>query len=147
MGLRLGDFTGSGGAAKNSVNRRCFIGGSDARTIIGPDEDTLIHLWREKRGEVEPKDLSGNLIVQLGNATEPLNRAWYERNTGRTIKDFQRRGRHPVNCWNGGVPGRDGLGISGSCGRCQLPGTCPITCASPNRVCVGVHRHPHHSHR
>ena len=39
--------------------------------------------WREKRGEVEPEDLSGNLIVQLGVVTEPLNRDWFERNTGR----------------------------------------------------------------
>src|SRR5271156_4647046 len=101
MGLRLGDviFTGSGGVAKSSVNRRCFIGGSDARTIMGPDEDALIRLWREKRGEVEPDDLSGNLIVQLGNATEPLNRAWYERNTGRAITDVQGWVRHPANGW------------------------------------------------
>jgi hypothetical protein len=34
----------------------------------------VLRLWREKRGEVEPKDLSGNLIVQLGAATEDLNR-------------------------------------------------------------------------
>jgi predicted phage-related endonuclease len=31
-------------------------------------------LWREKRGEVEPEDLSGNLIVQFGAVTEDLNR-------------------------------------------------------------------------
>ena len=63
--------------------RRSFIGGSDARIIMGSDEAALIRLWREKRGEAEPEDLSGNLIVQLGVATEELNRAWYERNTGR----------------------------------------------------------------
>jgi hypothetical protein len=62
--------------------RRTFIGGSDARVIIGNDETALLHLWREKRGENEPGDLSGNLIVQLGQATEDLNRRWYERNTG-----------------------------------------------------------------
>jgi hypothetical protein len=28
--------------------------------------------WREKRGEIEPEDLSGNLIVQLGAVTEDL---------------------------------------------------------------------------
>ena len=61
--------------------RRCFIGGSDARTIMGSNEAALIRLWREKRGEAEPEDLSGNLIVQLGAATEELNRGWYERNT------------------------------------------------------------------
>jgi hypothetical protein len=40
-------------------NRRCFIGGSDARIIMGSDEAALIRLWREKRGEAEPEDLSG----------------------------------------------------------------------------------------
>jgi predicted phage-related endonuclease len=46
--------------------RRYFIGGSDARIIMGEDEAALLRLWREKRGEIEPEDLSGNLIVQLG---------------------------------------------------------------------------------
>ena len=67
-------------------SRRHFIGGSDARIIMGANEDALLRLWREKRGEVEPEDLSANLVVQLGVITEPLNRTWYERNTGRTIK-------------------------------------------------------------
>jgi hypothetical protein len=39
---------------------------------MGNDETALLRLWREKRGEVEPEDLSGNLIVQLGRATEKL---------------------------------------------------------------------------
>jgi predicted phage-related endonuclease len=60
------------------ANRRGFIGGSDARIIMGDDEAALMRLWQEKRGEVEPEDLSGNLIVQLGVATEELNRRWYE---------------------------------------------------------------------
>ena len=64
------------------TDRRSFIGGSDARIIMGDDEAALLRLWREKRGEVEPEDLSGNLIVQLGLVTEHLNRHWYERNTG-----------------------------------------------------------------
>jgi predicted phage-related endonuclease len=80
-------------------DRRQFIGGSDARLIMGDDQGALLRLWREKRGEVEPEDLTGNLIVQLGTATEELNRQWYERNTGKTIKDIQRRVQHPVNKW------------------------------------------------
>ncbi len=75
--------------------RRTFIGGSDARIIMGADEDALLRLWREKRGEIEPKDLSGNLVVQLGVVTEDLNRRWYEANTGQVITDIQRRIRHP----------------------------------------------------
>ena len=63
----------------SSANRRYFIGGSDARIIMGNDETALQRLWREKRGETEPEDLSDNLIVQLGLVTEHLNRTWYER--------------------------------------------------------------------
>ena len=83
----------------NHLSRRSFIGGSDARIIMGDDETALVRLWREKRGEVEPEDLSANLIVQLGVVTEPLNRLWYERNTGQAVKDVQRRVLHPVNKW------------------------------------------------
>ena len=84
-----------------AVQRRSFIGGSDARIIMGGDEAALLRLWREKRGEIEPEDLSGNLIVQLGLATEALNRHWYERNTGQTVESVQRRLRHPVLRWMG----------------------------------------------
>jgi predicted phage-related endonuclease len=80
-------------------SRRVFIGGSDARIIMGNDETALVYLWREKRGEAEPQDYSDNLIVQLGVATEPLNRRWYERTTGHVIKDVQSWVRHPVIRW------------------------------------------------
>jgi predicted phage-related endonuclease len=79
--------------------RRSFIGGSDARVIMGTDEAALLRLWREKRGEAEPEDLSGNLIVQLGLVTEPLNRHWFERNTGYVITQVQRQVQHPVIRW------------------------------------------------
>jgi len=85
----------------NPNDRRHFIGGSDARIIMGEDETDLIRLWREKRGEAEPQDLSQNLIVQLGTVTEDLNRQWYQRCTAQTIKDVQKRIRHPINKWMG----------------------------------------------
>jgi putative phage-type endonuclease len=88
-------------------HRRTFIGGSDARIIMGAEEAALLRLWREKRGEAEPEDLSDNLIVQLGVVTEDLNRRWYERNTGRVIADVQRHVRHPVVRWMGAT--LDGL--------------------------------------
>src|SRR6266498_81386 len=80
-------------------DRRIFVGGSDARIIMGRDDAALLRLWHEKRGEVEPPDLSGSLIVQLGVVTEPLNRQWFERNTQQTLRDVQRRIRHPVIHW------------------------------------------------
>src|SRR6516225_1894663 len=79
--------------------RRSFIGGSDARIILSNDEAALIRLWREKRGELEAEDLSGNLLVQLGTATEELNRTWYERNTGQRVTAVQRRVKHSAIPW------------------------------------------------
>lgn len=81
------------------AHRRTFVGGSDARIIMGDDEPALLRLWKEKRGELEPEDLSGKLLVQLGSATENLNRHWYEKNTGRAVIDPQRRVFHPVHRW------------------------------------------------
>src|ERR1700723_576988 len=95
----------------NPAERRSFIGGSDARVIMGDDEAALARLWQEKRGEVPPEDLSGNLIVQLGLVTENLNRLWYERNTGQTIECVQHRLRHPVVRWMGAT--LDGM-VAGS---------------------------------
>jgi predicted phage-related endonuclease len=46
-----------------NIDRRSFIGGSDARIIMGNDGEALLRLWREKRGEVEPEALSGSLVV------------------------------------------------------------------------------------
>src|SRR3979409_693190 len=79
--------------------RRSFIGGSDARIIMGTDEAGLIRLWHEKRGTAGPEDLSGNLIVQPGTGTEELNRSWYERNTGRRVTDVQGRVKHSAIPW------------------------------------------------
>jgi predicted phage-related endonuclease len=88
-----------GKASPDSSIRRSFIGGSDARIIVGEDEGALLRLWREKRGEVEPEDLSGNLAVQLGLATENLNRRWYQTQTGKIVTDVQMWRRHPTLRW------------------------------------------------
>ena len=95
-------------------HRRCFIGGSDARVIMGNDETALVQLWREKRGEAEPADLSGNLVVQLGVATEDLNRRWYEAQTGQIVIDVQKRVFHPALKWmaatlDGRIEGSDAV--------------------------------------
>jgi predicted phage-related endonuclease len=95
-------MTGSPGPTlvhSQHINRRAVIGGSDARIIMGNDEAALVRLWREKRGETEPPDYSGNLLVQLGLATEALNRRWYERTTGQVVQDVQSWFQHPVIRW------------------------------------------------
>jgi putative phage-type endonuclease len=86
-------------AQGSAVQRQQYIGGSDARVIMGADEAALLRLWQEKRGEAEPPDYSDNLVVQLGVAIEPLNRRWFERRTGQAIKDVQSWVRHPVIRW------------------------------------------------
>jgi predicted phage-related endonuclease len=91
--MKFGSWT------KTGADRRAFIGGSDARIIMGDDEAALLRLWREKRGEVEPEDMSANLIVALGIATENLNQRWYERNTGQVVAEVQRRVFHPIKRW------------------------------------------------
>jgi predicted phage-related endonuclease len=98
----------------HSRRGRYFIGGSDARVILGSDEAALLRLWREKRGEIEPEDLSGNLVVQLGLATEELNRRWYQANTGQLVTDVQKRVRHPALRWmvatlDGRIEGSDAV--------------------------------------
>jgi predicted phage-related endonuclease len=98
----------------NCRKRRYFVGGSDARIIMGDDEAALLRLWREKRGELEPEDLSGNLVVQLGLATEDLNRRWYQSNTGQVVNDIQKRVRHPALRWmvatlDGRIEGSDAV--------------------------------------
>ena len=96
-----------------NLERRYFVGGSDARIIMGSDENALRRLWHEKRGEADPEDLSANLIVQLGAVTEELNRRWYEANTGQAVTDVQKHIRHPGLRWmaatlDGRVAGKRG---------------------------------------
>jgi predicted phage-related endonuclease len=100
--------------SSQTERRRYFIGGSDARIIMGNDHTALLRLWQEKRGELEPEDLSGNLVVQLGVATEELNRRWYQANTGQVITDVQSRIFHPALRWmaatiDGRVQGSDAV--------------------------------------
>src|SRR5579863_1415749 len=80
-------------------DRRNFVGGSDARIIMGKDEKALLRLWREKRGEEPSLDLSGVLIAQLGVVTEDLNRRWYELNSGNRVSDVQRHVIHRSLPW------------------------------------------------
>src|SRR5215469_2259077 len=107
-------------------DRRRFIGGSDARIIMGNDDAALLRLWKEKRGEVEPADLSGDLLVQLGSVTEHLNRHWYEKNTGQVVTEVQRRVFHV--CTAGWPP----LWTAGS----RRPGPC----SRPSSCCRGISR-------
>jgi predicted phage-related endonuclease len=94
-------------ALNGSQDRRTFVGGSDARIIMSADEVAAVRLWQEKRGEIEPEDLSRNLLVQFGHASESLNRRWFEQETGHTLEHIQHFVRHPKVEWMGAT--LDGL--------------------------------------
>ena len=76
-GLRL--------AGPASDERRAFVGGSDANIILSGDAEKVVGLWREKRGEAEPEDLSRVLPVMLGCWTEAFNRHWFEQLSGERV--------------------------------------------------------------
>jgi hypothetical protein len=71
--------------------RRSGVGGSDANVILSGDPAMVYQLWLEKRGEVDPADLSSNLPVMLGSWTEAFNRQWYQQLTGDVVS---RPGKH-----------------------------------------------------
>jgi predicted phage-related endonuclease len=58
------------------------IGGSDAERIMAGE---TLALWEEKTGRRPPEDLTWDLPVQIGNATEPLNARWFEHETGLVV--------------------------------------------------------------
>jgi predicted phage-related endonuclease len=40
---------------RSAAERRSFVGGSDARVIMGSDEKALLRLWREKAARSNQK--------------------------------------------------------------------------------------------
>jgi hypothetical protein len=101
FGVKGGKMTSSNSRIR--ANRRVFFSRSDARIVAGDDGD-LIRLWREKRGKVEPKDLSGNLIVRFGAVAEDPNRPWCELNTSHVVTEVQRRDQPPKSTTHVGRP-------------------------------------------
>lgn len=65
--------------------RKQGLGGSDANIIMSGDQEKILRLWKEKRGEIEPEDLSRVLPVRMGSFTEAFNITWFEEETGKTV--------------------------------------------------------------
>ena len=68
--------------ARPKWERRHFIGGSDARIIMGKNEAALLRLLREKRGEVAPEARKRPVLMLFedvhwidATSLEALNRA------------------------------------------------------------------------
>jgi predicted phage-related endonuclease len=88
------------GLSAEAISRRVLsIGGSDANILMSGDPQAVLALWETKTGRRAPDDLSGVLPVVMGSFTEPLNAAWFEKQTGLVIT---RRGEalaHPEDTW------------------------------------------------
>lgn len=80
------------------IERRLSVGASDARIIMQGDDEKLIEMWREKRGESE-REWEINLLSAWGHYSEPLNRAWFEHETGRAVTDANKRVVHKKYEW------------------------------------------------
>ena len=75
------------------------IGGSDANTILSGSGERILRLWREKRGQENPEDLSDKLPVMLGSWTEAFNRQWYEKLVGNAVTRVGERLRCRLRPW------------------------------------------------
>ena len=72
------------------------IGGSDANTILSGSGERILRVWREKRGQEVPEDLSNKLPVMFGSWTEAFNRQWYEKLVGHAVTRVGERLHCPV---------------------------------------------------
>ena len=96
--------------------RRKGIGGSDAMKVMSGD---WLPLWRLKTGRDEPEDLSDVLQVQIGVATEDLNRRWFQKQTGLIV--------NTENCEHLVHPKHDWL-------RANLDGRIPVTLSPADAI-------------
>lgn len=94
-------LNGIGLSPQARAARAGLIGGSDANAILSGSPERVLRLWREKRGEEAPEDLSGNLSVMLGCWSEAFNRQWYERATGTCVTRTGEQLACPVHAWRG----------------------------------------------
>ena len=86
----------------NYLIGRCFIGGSDARVIMGDDEANLVRLWRENGARSSRR--TSRTIWSSSSAPSPRTSTGTGMSaTPVAIKDVQRRVQHPVHV-DGGDP-------------------------------------------
>lgn len=69
--------------------RLTTVGGSDVNVLAAGDPEKVTKLYKQKRGEVEPDDLSHVWPVLMGHVTEQLNLGWLEHKHGIKIKNYQ----------------------------------------------------------
>lgn len=66
--------------------RRNYIGASECAAVLGLSKHkTMIDVWAEKTGQVEPENLEGNLNVELGNELEDYVARKFSKETGKKV--------------------------------------------------------------
>lgn len=76
------------------------VGGSEAGAVMGLNPyKTPLDVYLEKRGEVEPDDLSDNPAVQWGIKLEDLIAREYAERTGRKVRRVNRILQHPEHAY------------------------------------------------
>jgi putative phage-type endonuclease len=68
-------------------DRKGFIGGSEIAAVMGLSPwKTPLQLWLEKTGAIEPKDLSDNEAVQMGNELEETVARLFTKRSGKEVR-------------------------------------------------------------
>lgn len=79
-----------------AMDRRGYVGGSDAKRII---EGDWLALYEEKVGIRQPADLSDIFRVQLGTFTEPFHHQWLRTKLMMDLLPPQEQWAHPDLPW------------------------------------------------
>jgi putative phage-type endonuclease len=82
------------------IERRGYIGGSDAAAIVGVSPyRTAIELWQEKTGQVEPGNDTPSEPAEWGNILENVVAKEYSRRTGLKIARVNQTRQHAAHDW------------------------------------------------
>lgn len=99
---------------KQLKERKEYIGGSDAPAVCGLSPfKTPLEVYLEKRGEIEPADLSQNKAVHFGKLLEDIVAQEYARVTGRKVVEVKETSYHPKYPWMAANIDRDIIGVPG----------------------------------
>jgi hypothetical protein len=85
----------------SALAQRVVIDADDARVIATGSDSAIEWLWRHKRNSCrhEGKGLQRDLIAEIALATKGVNRACYQRRTGRPVSLSRKPLRHSAITW------------------------------------------------
>jgi putative phage-type endonuclease len=73
-----------------------YLGGTDAAPILGLSRyKTILELWAEKTGQIEPEDISKKLHIRLGHKLEKTVAELFMEETGKKVVETGETFAHP----------------------------------------------------